>query len=91
MDKLFGVSVGLLLTVVAAMAPATVLAHVHYPNSRFARPAEPLLFHVHGLAFSPDGKALFFTNSGSRDDISTIVHRHTRADGLLLRADQAIE
>lgn len=49
----------------AVMASATVLAHVHtpspgsgYPNSRSARPAEPLLFHVHGLAFSPDGKAL---------------------------------
>lgn len=50
---------------VAVMASATALAHVHtplagsgYPNSRSARPAEPLLFHVHGLAFSPDGKSL---------------------------------
>ena len=55
----------ILLAVAAAMASATVLAHVHtsspgsgYPNSRSARPAEPLLFHVHGLAFSPDGKEL---------------------------------
>ncbi len=53
------------LAVAVAMASATVLAHVHtpspgsgYPNSRSARPAEPLLFHVHGLAFSPDGKEL---------------------------------
>lgn len=58
MDKLFAVSVGLLFAAAAAMAPVTVLAHVHYPDSRAARPAEPLLFHVHGLAFSPDGKAL---------------------------------
>ena len=49
----------------AVMASATALAHVHtpsagsgYPNSRSARSAEPLLFHVHGLAFSPDGKSL---------------------------------
>ena len=41
------------------------MAHIHapslasgYPNARSARPVEPLLFHVHGLAFSPDGKAI---------------------------------
>lgn len=58
MDKLLGVSVGMLLVAAAALGPATVLAHVHYPDSRSTRPAEPLLVHVHGLAFSPDGKAL---------------------------------
>lgn len=65
MGKLSSVLAGLLFGVVVAMASGAVLAHVHtpfsgsgYPNSRSARPAEPLLFHVHGLAFSPDGKAL---------------------------------
>ena len=55
----------LFLTVAVAMASAAVLAHVHtpspgsgHPNSRSVRPVEPLLFHVHGLAFSPDGRSI---------------------------------
>ena len=54
-----------LFAVAASMASVTALAHVHTlspgagcPNSRSARAAEPLLFHVHGLAYSPDGKSL---------------------------------
>lgn len=59
------VAEALFLVVAIALTAAPVLAHLHvpspssgYPNSRSARPAEPLLFHVHGLAFSPDGKSL---------------------------------
>ncbi len=65
MRWLRGVAAGLSFVAVAAILSANALAHIHtpgsgsgYPNSRSARPAEPLLFHVHGLAFSPDGKAL---------------------------------
>jgi len=38
-----------------------------------------------------EGELHLVTNSGSRDDIIPIVHRHTGADGLLLCADQVIE
>ena len=55
----------LFFAIAAVLASVTALAHVHtpspgagYPNSRSARAAEPLLFHVHGLAYSPDGKSL---------------------------------
>lgn len=60
-----GVAAGLSFVAVAAILSANALAHIHtpgsgggYPNARSARPAEPLLVHVHGLAFSPDGRAL---------------------------------
>jgi hypothetical protein len=46
-----------LLWAAAFLINAPALADVH-PSVRADRPAERLLFHIHGLAYSPDGKAL---------------------------------
>jgi len=52
-------SVALKLLVAAAVAVPAVLAMADiHPHARSARPADPLLLHVHGLAYSPDGRDL---------------------------------
>jgi hypothetical protein len=48
----------LLLWTAAAFLPIGLARADVHPSLRADRPAERLLFHIHGLAFSPDGKAL---------------------------------
>jgi len=57
------VSVALKLLVAAAVAVPAVLAMADiHPHARSARPADPLLLHVHGLAYSADGRDLLVPN-----------------------------